>query len=174
MNNRIQVFFFILILFSVINTTLTAKLSAQTEEISLSNFFRERVHPYDSADKYDTKLTLIGLSNVEYRYLKPDEILVFEYKHDVNKFTDSTKSAEPVGLDKIDFKKNTLVLFSYHGGDCHARFQFRYSQDDEAKILTVKVYDYYGGCRAGGFFYQLGFNSKTPRRLQNRVQTGYG
>ncbi len=122
------------------------------QEDSTKDFINDyfNLHSEDTDSTYDLKLQLAGFSNVKYYYLKTSEILAFKYLNNVNEFVDSTKSSPPFGLDKIDFNKNSLVLFNYHGGDCHAKFKFRYTKDDEAKVLTVKIFDYYGGCRAGG------------------------
>ncbi len=103
-------------------------------------------------DSSETNLKIINFSDTKFYYFKSWEMFVFKTKKDTERFIDSTKSVAPIGFDKIDFENNTLVLFSYHGGDCHATFSYGFKHDDAAKTFTVKVYDFYGGCRAGGLF----------------------
>ncbi len=43
-----------------------------------------------------------------------------------------------------------VILQSYFGGDCHARFEHFMYLDTTQKKLVWKVYNIWGGCRAGG------------------------
>lgn len=55
---------------------------------------------------------------------------------------------EKEGVAEIDFEKN-LVLHQYAGGDCHARFSHEAFLDHTNKRLVWRIYNEYGGCRAG-------------------------
>ena len=79
-------------------------------------------------------------------------MLVFKFKKDAINFIDSTNSSYPISFSKIDFSKNTLVLFSYQGGDCHAKFKYYSVNDEYSKKFSICVDIIYGGCRAGGKF----------------------
>ncbi len=120
----------------------------------------------------DANLSLLGPSDLEFYYLKSDAMLVFKFKKDAINFIDSTNSSYPISFSKIDFSKNTLVLFSYQGGDCHAKFKYYSVNDEYSKKFSICVDIIYGGCRAGGKFmttwglipklpedYKLGFNT---------------
>lgn len=45
------------------------------------------------------------------------------------------------------------LVIPFNGGDCHATFGFSYSLDEASHQLVYHIYDYYGGCRAGGRYY---------------------
>ncbi|MBN8568471.1 MAG: hypothetical protein J0M18_02470 [Ignavibacteria bacterium] len=120
----------------------------------------------------DANLSLLGPCDIKYYYLKSNDMLVIKSKSDAMRFIDSTNSSYPVSFNDIDFNKNTLVLFSYHGGDCHAKFKYYSVNDEYSKKFTICVDIIYGGCRAGGKFmttwglipklpedYKLGFNT---------------
>ncbi|MBS1494516.1 MAG: hypothetical protein JST55_13455 [Bacteroidetes bacterium] len=98
----------------------------------------------------DTNLMLMGESHTKFYYLNNGDILVFKSGADAKKFIDTTRSTSPFRFDEIDFSKNTLVLFSYHGSDCHARFRYFSDKNMNQKIFTVHVDIIYGGCRAAG------------------------
>lgn len=51
--------------------------------------------------------------------------------------------------DSIDFSKE-ILMFRHVGGDCHAWYKHRIFLDPSRKKLVWIVYNYYGGCRAGG------------------------
>jgi len=138
MNKILQFFLLPLILFS-----LSPVNSFSQIEDSLNNY---------NADSTDSNLTLLGHSNTKFYYFKNDSMLIFKSRTDAKKFIDTTSSSFPFRFDEIDFTKNTLVLFSYHGGDCHARFRYYSVNNEYSKIFTVCVDIIYGGCRAGGKF----------------------
>lgn len=58
------------------------------------------------------------------------------------------KKCEKV-FDSIDFTTHFLVNETV-GGDCHARYYHQVYLDTGAKKMIWKVYNEYGGCRAGG------------------------
>jgi hypothetical protein len=58
----------------------------------------------------------------------------------------------PTNLQDIPEGKVGLVV-PYHGGDCHAQFGFTHSVDEDSKQVVYHIYDYYGGCRAGGYYF---------------------
>jgi hypothetical protein len=100
----------------------------------------------------DPGLVLLGESHTKFYYLKTDDMLMFKSKADAKKFIDTTASAFPYKFDEIDFSENILILFSYHGSDCHASFRYYTDESVSDKIFTVNVDIIYGGCRAGGNF----------------------
>jgi len=104
-------------------------------------------------DSKDSNLRILNSGNAKFYNFHTAPIYVFNYKHEVNQFIDSTASAIPIGFDKIDFSQNSLALISYHGGDCHATFSFKTELNNEAKQFIITVTDHYGGCRAGGKFF---------------------
>ena len=53
------------------------------------------------------------------------------------------------GLDTINLEYH-ILLSEYFGGDCHVRFRHYMYLDTAAKTMWWKVYNIYGGCRAGG------------------------
>lgn len=101
----------------------------------------------------DSNLNILGPSKTKYYYLKDDSMFIFKSKHDAKNFIDSSGSSFPFGFKDIDFEKNTLILMSYSGGDCHARFRHYVVKNEYSKIFTVCVDVIYGGCRAGGRFF---------------------
>lgn len=105
-------------------------------------------------DTSDKRLQLLNKVDAKY-YLFDNKIFVFEYKNDLNRFLDSTGIGAPGKWDgeEIDFDKNTLVLFSYHGVDCHSRFRFGFGENDYLKSYFIRLTIFYGGCRAGGRYY---------------------
>lgn len=54
-------------------------------------------------------------------------------------------------LLKIDFAKHTLIGYGA-GGDCFLRVKAAVFRSDESKKYTVRIKNYWGGCRAGGSF----------------------
>ena len=50
---------------------------------------------------------------------------------------------------KIDFSKNRLVYQNFRG-DCHMAVDLFQVLHPKAKTITIKAFDYDGGCRAGG------------------------
>lgn len=51
--------------------------------------------------------------------------------------------------DTINFEYH-ILLSEYFGGDCHVRFRHYIYLDTATKTMWWKVYNIYGGCRAGG------------------------
>jgi hypothetical protein len=113
----------------------------------------ENLFEYSDENNPDSSLTLLGPSQTKFYYMKEGAMFIFKSKHDAKKFIDSTGSGHPVKFDEIDFNINTLVLLSYHGGDCHARFRYYTVKNEYSKIFTVCIDVIYGGCRAGGYFF---------------------
>lgn len=105
-------------------------------------------------DTSDKRLQLLNVTDGKY-YMNYDKMFIFEYKNDLNRFLDSTGIEAPAKWDgeEIDFNKNTLVLFSYHGMDCHSKFRFGFGENDFLKSYFIRLTIIYGGCRAGGRFY---------------------
>lgn len=122
----------------------------------------------------DANLSLLGPSNIEFYYLKSDSMLVFKSKSAAVNFIDSTNSSYPISFSKIDFSKNTLVLFSYHGGDCHAKFKYYSVNDEYSKKFSICIDIIYGGCRAGGkFMTTWGLIPKLPDDYKIDLNTYY-
>lgn len=122
----------------------------------------------------DANLSLLGPSNIEFYYLKSDSMLVFKSKSAAVNFIDSTNSSYPISFSKIDFSKNTLVLFSYHGGDCHAKFKYYSVNDEYSKKFSICIDIVYGGCRAGGkFMTTWGLIPKLPDDYKIDLNTYY-
>lgn len=122
----------------------------------------------------DANLSLLGPSNIEFYYLKSDSMLVFKSKSAAVNFIDSTNSSYPISFSKIDFSKNTLVLFSYHGGDCHAKFKYYSVNDEYSKKFSICIDIIYGGCRAGGkFMTTWGLIPKLPDDYKIALNTYY-
>lgn len=138
MNKIILLILFILSAFFPLNS------NAQIED--LLDFYTSTV------SKPDSNLSLLGQSNTKYFYLKDDSMLIFKSKYDAKKFIDSSGSSFPIKFSDIDFEKNTLILMSYSGGDCHAKFRHYAVKNEYSKIFTICVDVIYGGCRAGGRF----------------------
>lgn len=61
----------------------------------------------------------------------------------------------------IDFSKE-ILLFRAEGGDCHARISHEFYLDHINKKLVWKLYNQYGGCRAGLFAEFLMLVPKPP------------
>lgn len=120
----------------------------------------------------DSGLILLGQSGTKYFYLKDDSMLIFKSKYDAKKFIDSSGSSFPLKFKDIDFEKNSLILISYSGGDCHAKFRHYTVNNEYSKIFTVCVDVIYGGCRAGGrFFNTWAMIPKLPDDYQLKFST---
>lgn len=50
--------------------------------------------------------------------------------------------------EEIDFDKE-ILLFRSAGGDCHAHFSHEFFLDHLNKRMVWKIFNHYGGCRAG-------------------------
>lgn len=46
----------------------------------------------------------------------------------------------------------TATWITQSGGDCHATFKFGVFRDNYYQAIILKEWNYYGGCRAGGFW----------------------
>lgn len=138
MNKTILLLPFIVLTFFPLNS------NAQTEDILDFNT--------NIVSNPNSNLTILGPSSTKYYYLKDDSMLIFKSNYDAKKFIDSSGSSFPIGFKDIDFEKNTLIIMSYSGGDCHARFRHYAVKNEYSKIFTVCVDVIYGGCRAGGRF----------------------
>jgi len=134
---------------------------------------------YDILDLYikdnpDSSLVLLGPSSTKYYYVKDDSMLIFKSNYNAIKFIDTTRSSFPLKFNEIDFSKNTLVLFSYHGGDCHARFKYYSVNDKYSKKFSICIDIIYGGCRAGGkFMTTWGLIPKLPDDYKIALNTYY-
>lgn len=106
-------------------------------------------------DSSDKKLQLLNPTDGKY-YMIRENLFVFTDQNDLNKFIDTTAIGGPITWDgsEIDFNKNTLVLFGYHGMDCHSKFRFGLGENHDLKTYFIRVKILYGGCRAGGYFYE--------------------
>jgi hypothetical protein len=74
-----------------------------------------------------------------------------------------------ISLLDVDFSKHTLIYVST-GGDCHLRVRSRVFRSDREKTFDVKIYNYYGGCRAGGFFQGLLVIDKIPAGYEVKME----
>lgn len=134
----------------------------------------ENLEAQFSSDTNSSNLSLLGPSNIEFYYLKSDSMLEFKSKSAAVNFIDSTNSSYPISFSEIDFSKYTLVLFSYHGGDCHAKFKYYSVNDEYSKKFSICIDIIYGGCRAGGkFMTTWGLIPKLPDDYKIALNTYY-
>lgn len=145
MRNIIFTFLFILFLSPFI--PLNAHIENPVFSDNNDSLYRAAVN-----DSSETVLNILNSSNTKFYYFKNSDYLVFRSKDAVQKFIDSSGSNTPFGFETFDFDNKTLVLISYHGGDCHATFRYGYKRADNEKKIQLKVYVFYGGCRAGGTY----------------------
>lgn len=52
---------------------------------------------------------------------------------------------------KVDFTKQSLIGYRI-GGDCFMQATFKVFRNDSTKTYQVKIFNYWGGCRAGGTY----------------------
>ncbi|HEX2788057.1 MAG TPA: hypothetical protein VHP32_09145 [Ignavibacteria bacterium] len=141
--NKILLPVFVFIIF------LSFKSQVSAQEANIWDFFQA----YE--DSSDRRLQILNATDGKY-YMLYNKLFVFTRKHDLNRFLDTTGIGGPVKWDgtEIDFNENTLVLFAYHGVDCHSKFRFGFGENDDLKTYFIRVKIFYGGCRAGGRYYE--------------------
>jgi|GEM_PF-1325614 hypothetical protein len=62
-------------------------------------------------------------------------------------------------------EKNRKYWYTSAGGDCHAKFSYALLQDKYFPVILMKEWNYYGGCRAGGYWeYTIQFNQPEKNR----------
>jgi hypothetical protein len=147
--NKILLPVFIFIIF------LAFKSQTFAQEVNIWDFYSNDFYSvYD--DSTDKRFQLLNQVDTKYYLFNKKNFFVFEYKNDLNRFIDSTGVTEPIRWDGqgIDFNKNSLVLFKYHGVDCHSRFKFGFGENDDLKTYFIRISILYGGCRAGGRYYE--------------------
>lgn len=155
----------LLLLFSVLFLSFYSLSFSQVED---ENVFFQR------NGLIDANLSLLGPCNIKYYYLKSNDMLVFRSKSDAMNFIDSANSSYPISFNEIDFNNNILVLFSYHGGDCHSKFRYYSVNDEYSKKFSICIDIIYGGCRAGGkFMTTWGLIPKLPYDYKIALNTYY-
>jgi len=65
------------------------------------------------------------------------------------------------GGGKIDLKKETLIGWQA-GGDCHMFVETKLYRNDQEKLFTFVINNFYGGCRAAGWRHGLFTIEKIP------------
>lgn len=73
----------------------------------------------------------------------------------------SNKDCSAVNLLKVDFNKQSLIGYRV-GGDCFMRADSKVFRNERTKTYQVKIFNHWGGCRAGGSFVGWAVVDKIP------------
>jgi|GEM_PF-5483181 len=112
-------------------------------------------------------------------YQKDSALCYFTSEAEVNAELDKWKCGKPELPEGLDFTKYSLLLIDYHGADCKSRYTFDGLIDSVTGTYTFISNVFYGGCRAGGFFFHAwvviprlpdGYKVHYARRLIDTVQ----
>lgn len=106
---------------------------------------------FDST-KADSANLAKGLTPVEFKMLVPNDRFCFNVPWLIDNDSALLLMKEKCPQAIIDsFNLQTHILLNeYFGGDCHVRFVHRLYLDSASKTMIWKVYNIWGGCRAGG------------------------
>lgn len=106
---------------------------------------------FDST-KADSANLAKGLTPVEFKMLVPNDRFCFNvpWLIDNDSALQLMKDKCPQAIIDSFNLQTHILLNEYFGGDCHVRFVHRLYLDSASKTMIWKVYNIWGGCRAGG------------------------
>lgn len=115
----------------------------------------------DSIDSFDSLSVKQGLIRLPYKSLFSKTRLSYKFPLCIDNDSLLQLYYDFAGFadDSINLATD-ILLQSYFGGDCHVRFRHSVFLDTISKKLIWRVYNIYGGCRAGGGRY---FVLKVPK-----------
>lgn len=102
---------------------------------------------------------ILGTSRYSNTCLQVDTIVYNE--ETLKKLLAFKQCSEAIGDRKIDLQKETLIGWQT-ASDCHMRVENRLYRNDEKKLFTFVIKNFYGGCRAGGWRQGLFTIEKIP------------